>query len=472
MAARPTSRLLAWRPGYFSAGAWIIVVIAVASSLAIMFRPVPVPHGLQFWSTAREHFLMYAPVTDQWNQTHDSANQVSLQLYTNDALSHRMLSGFLSDVPVADLIEVERSLIGLVFAGPLKDVGFVDLTQRLHTDTLDGRPLIDAINSPSFSPWTSRGRIFGLPHDVHPVMLCYRSDLVEAAGIDVSKIETWDDFVRVMHPLEDQLDADGKPQHYLLNIWYTSFDQIEVLMMEAGGGFFDSHDQLAIDSPINAHVIATVISWTLGPHRISADAPEFNASGDKLRQNGYVICNIVPDWLCGIYKDHIPQLSGKVKLMRLPAWTPGGLRTSVWGGTMLGITKDTSNFDTAWTYAKKLYLTRDMAKTLYETNCIISPVKSFWDSPFYDTPDPYFSGQAIGRLYIAQAPFVPRRTASPFYAFAKYRMIGAVVRLRQYAEDNHIYDADQLEHEAHVLLGDVQGVVRREMDRNTFAGEK
>jgi arabinosaccharide transport system substrate-binding protein len=180
----------------------------------------------------------------------------------------------------------------------------------------------------------------------------------------------------------------------------------------------------------------------------------------------------MPDWLAGIYKDkdHLPKLFGKVKVMRLPAWTRGGLRTSVWGGTMIGITKDTSDFDTAWAYAKKLYLTRDMAQKLYESNCIISPVKAFWDSPFYDKPDPYFCGQAIGRLYIGQAPYVPRRSASPFNSFAKYRMVGAVVSLRQYAEDNQIYDVDRLEAQAHVLLKDVQETVRREMDRNKFAG--
>jgi len=72
------------------------------------------------------------------------------------------------------------------FLGPLDRVGCLDLTDRIHAEELYER-----FNAPSFSPHTSRGRIFGLPHDVHPTVLAYRADLVEEAGVDVSEIETW-----------------------------------------------------------------------------------------------------------------------------------------------------------------------------------------------------------------------------------------------------------------------------------------
>ena len=43
--------------------------------------------------------------------------------------------------------------------------------------------------------------------------------------------------------------------------------------------------------------------------------------------------------------------------MPLPCMDPlEGRRTSVWGGTMLGISKTTKDLDTAWTFARQLYL--------------------------------------------------------------------------------------------------------------------
>ena len=101
--------------------------------------------------------------------------------------------------------------------------------------------------------------------------------------------------------------------------------------------------------------------------------------------------------------------------MPLPSWSPDGRHTSVWGGTMLGISKTTKDPDTAWTFARQyLYFDDSVARKLYDSNGIISPVKRLWKSDFYDQPEPYFSNQAPGRLYIEHAPRIPRRTSSPY----------------------------------------------------------
>jgi len=300
------------------------------------------------------------------------------------------------------------------------------------------------------------------------VLLGYRSDIVEAAGIDVSQIKTWDDFARVMLPLTKDVDASGHPRHYPLNMWYTSIDQMETLVLQAGGQLFDADDRPVMDSDINAHVLATAVSWMIGPKRISVDAQEFTASGNQLRLDGYVVCSIMPDWLGGVWKNDIPGLSGKLKLMPLPAWTPNGRHTSVWGGTMLGLAKASKNFDQAWTFAKYLYMNKEMARQLYVTNDIISPVKSMWKEKFYDVPDPFFSGQPIGRMYIEQAPNVPRRASSSYNQFGKQRLQDAAKELYDYAESHRIYDAAALEPEAKIVLRKAQDEVQLQINKNVF----
>jgi len=268
-------------------------VIACGAMVWVGLASTRGAEGRAFWTFAQMHLRLYEPVVADWNASNEL--QVRPVLLSIPALERRMMGGFLADVAVADLMEVERRIATRAFAGPLETVGFLDLTDRLRQEGL-----LERINSPSFSPWTKGGRIFGLPHDVHPVLLCYRADLVEQAGIDVDSIETWDDFEREMRPLMADKNGDGEPDRYLIAFWDTRphRDTFEALLLQAGGGFFDENDRPVIDSDVNARALARFVTWMVGPNRIAIDAAEFSAGGNKQKIDGDVICAVMPDWLC------------------------------------------------------------------------------------------------------------------------------------------------------------------------------
>jgi arabinosaccharide transport system substrate-binding protein len=445
-----------------SAGGWIICTLAVVSSLAVMAWPIPHREGLEFWLFAKGHAELYQTVIDPWNEQRDP--DVHMSLLSGEALQQRMLASFLSDTPAADLIEVERNIVPQAFTGPLEDVGFVDLT-----DFLKEQGVYEKLNEPSFAPWTTRGRIFGLPHDVHPMMLAYRADIFEAAGIDLTKVQTWDEFAEAVRPLVKDRNGDGITD-YVISMWTGSIyrDSLEALLLQAGGALFDENDQMQVNTEVNARVLSTLVSWMVGPNRIAVDAPEFDPQGNQMRLDGRVLCSVMPDWLGGVWEMDMPKLSGKIRLMPLPAWEPGGRRTSVWGGTMLGIPKTAEDFDSAWAFATHLYLSEELAEGLYRKSYIISPVKEYWDLPFYDEPVEYFGGQPIGRLYIELAPDVPMRTSSPFNTYAKDRVNNALYKLKEYANEHEKYSADELMDEARRLLAEAEQLVIREVGRNVF----
>jgi arabinosaccharide transport system substrate-binding protein len=138
---------------------------------------------------------------------------------------------------------------------------------------------------------------------------------------------------------------------------------------------------------------------------------------------------------------------------------------------MLGIAKTSPNVESAWQAAKYLYLSEQVARGLYETNGIISPVKRFWKEPFYDRGDPFFQGQAPGRLFIEVAPDVPLRASSPFNRFAAERMRDAVTALRDFAVREHRFTVPELRDEAHRQLRRVETVVQDRVRRNRFLAE-
>lgn len=449
---------------HFSLGVWIILAIALLSSAAVTLRKSDEQAGLAFWTFAKPHADMYRPIIADWN--HESETPVRMRLLSLAAVEHRMLAGFFAGVETADLIEVERSITGRAFTGPLDSIGFVDLTDRMRSEGL-----FDIINPPSLGPWTTRGRVFGVPHDVHPVMLGYRVDLIDAAGIDVSKIETWADFAREMRPLMTGTTGENRRGSYPLAFWPTDLDKVELLLLQAGGTLFDEHGDAAIATPRNAAILAELISWCVGPDRIAAEVTDFTASGNALKLEGYAACYFMPDWMCDVWGKELPALSGKVRLMPLPAWEPGGLRTSVWGGTMLAIPKTAPDFEACWTFARHLYLSDELARELYRVGGIITPITSHWDDPVFDEPDPYFGGQAKGRMYIDLAPHIPVRSTSPYTRRAIERVSDAGLRLLTFANANAVYDAASLEPVALDMLGSAQRAIERQMARTAVFRE-
>lgn len=184
--------------------------------------------------------------------------------------------------------------------------------------------------------------------------------------------------------------------------------------------------------------------------------------------DGYVLGNLLPDWMAGVWLKDLPGLAGKVKLMPLPAWERGGRRTSVCGGTMLCFPKAGRGFETNWKFATELYLNPALAEELFLKGAIISPVKDNWNAPYYDTPNPYFSGQAIGRAYINAAPDVPMRTASSYRSQAVARVTDALIRLKRRAEQSGLYDRQSLLPMAREELAVAQEDIVKKMQRDRF----
>jgi len=446
---------------FFSPGALVIVSLATLSSLIVALLPVEEPEGIQYWVFSSHHGEARVEDIAEWNRLHPN-KPVVMKLMHMAAIERGMLSGFLSGTPMADILESNHDVYPKAFLGPLDQVGFLDLTDRLHDEGL-----YDQFNAPSFSTMTSRGRVFGLPKDVHPVLLGYRVDLVEEAGIDVSEIETWEDYFRVMRPLMEDRDGDGRPDRYLLNLSETATELLILLMMQNEGVFFDENDVPIFANERNAYSLATIITWITGPDRVATPVSA-GPSGYRQQLDGFVVGNLLPDWLYGDWKVYNPAMAGKIRLMPLPAWEPGGRRTSVMGGSNIGINKRSPYVEECWEIIKILYTSAGGAEKIWQTTNILSPVKTLWDEPFYHEPDPFVGGQRAGSLYIEQAPYVPERPSSPYKNTAYGQVSAAAIALRAYAERNGIYEVEPLIPEALRLLKERENALKRLISRNVF----
>ncbi len=408
----------------YGMAALVILLLGLASGAYLAANPPPKLNAtIRMWVFAGTHRDAYLKAIPAFEAAHPGV-KVDLQLVFGTTLPARLQAAFLAGVDVPDVVEIEIGSAGSFFRGPLKDVGFLDLTDRLHSTGL-----WDKMVQARFAPYTSRGRVFGLPHDVHPVMLAYRRDLMEEAGIDPASLTTWANFIGAAR----KVTVPNK--RYMLELSDSNTDQFQPMLFQRGGGYFDASGNCIMDNETAVQTMLWYVPLVAGPKMI---ANNLGGGGilTQAMESGYFVCLVTPDWRSKGYEVDIPRLSGNMALMPLPAAVEGGRRTSAWGGTMLGITRKCSQPDLAWDLAMHLYLNKDDLAGRFEETNILPAMSEVWSHPSFSNPRKYWSGQPLGKLYAELAPDVPFQYTSPYIISARNKLGEALVECVQFYKAN------------------------------------
>jgi arabinosaccharide transport system substrate-binding protein len=442
----------------------ILVLAAVAANWQLL-HPVPRKQStVTLWTFADIHATAYQNAVPGFERAH-KGEKVDVQLVSGVAVTSRLRAAFCADLDVPDLVEVEISWAGTFFRGREEEIGFIDWTPWLKETGY-----YDRIVKTRFAPYTCRGRIYGLPHDVHPVMLAYRRDLFEEYGIDSGKLETWDDFIREGRRVREKHGC------YMIQLSDSSGWSMEPFLFQRDGGYFDAEGNLTMDSEIAFKTLKWYVPLVAGPGKIGTDyggREVFTTSVEK----GRFLTFICPDWRSKGTETHVESMAGKMALMPLPAFERGGRRTTTWGGTMLGITRKCRNKELAFALAEHLYLNpRDLASRFRDLN-ILPPLRDAWKLPEFNEPRPYWSNQPIGRMYAELAEQVPPQYTSPFINLAKTKMgevVSACATFYNARFTSHLDEEarKRLEKEfdefARARLRAAADYVREQMKRNPF----
>lgn len=433
-------------------GPMVMLILFIITSVFIFSATEEKDESIEFWIFANTHYEEYQARVPIFEALHPGVN-IKLINY-GGSMHDKLLTALLSDFGAPDIVEVEITSIGRFLKGATDEIGFVDLKPRLESEGWMEKLVVSR-----FTPWSYGGKIYGLPHDLHPVVLLYRDDLFKAAGVDMTEIETWDDFIIAGKKATRDLDGDGENDQYAIVLDRRTESDYFNLLLQRGAGFFDGEGNVVIDSDIaidtltfftslfNEHKIATPVygTWHGDPSNFAA------------MQDGRILSILAPDWYVGILKSQVPQMAGKWKAVAMPSWESGGRRTTTRGGTMVGITKQCKNPDLAWEFLKFAYFDKDGLINRYETTRIIPPLKAAWDDPIYSEPDAYLGGQPLGRLFIDLAPDLPPRYQNPYWSEAADLLNDAIF--------NAVTEKQTPRHALTELADKVRSIISKDQER-------
>lgn len=430
--------------------------LAIASGVYIVSRRGQKNTAdLRLWTFAKPHADAYVKMLPDFERRHPG-KRIDIQIVAGEAVTSRLQAAFWSNLDVPDLVEVEISWAGSFFRGRLESIGFRDLTERIHQTGLWER-----IVQARFAPYTTRGRIFGIPHDVHPVMLAYRRDLVEKLRIDVDAIRTWDEFIEIGR----RVTVPGK--RFMMELPPAGVSSFEVMFFQRDGGYFDSQGNCTLDNEIAVQTMRYYAPLVAGKYRIGNDLGGGQIFTRAL-EDGYYLFMVAPDWRSKVIEQDVPKVGGRMALMPLPAFTPGGRRTSTWGGTMIGITKRCADPELAWELIMHLYLNKEALAQQFRNTNILPPARDLWDHPAYDEPRPFWSNQPLGRLYANLAPQTPPQYTSPYIGLAKAKLSEALIACVDYYNR---YGERGFDGFVRQQMERAAAEVRRQMRRNPYLHE-
>lgn len=395
----------------------LLLVLAVASGAIVAVRSVlPRSAVLTVWTfthIASEEFR-------QRLADHPDRDRIRL-VNLGTALFDRLALAIMTRTELPDLVEIEQGHVGRFLRGPVEHIPFVDLTERIEREGWADRCV-----RARFARYTVGGRIFGLPHDLHPMVLVYRPDVLAALGRRPEDLATWEDFVAAARDFYRPGPLGGAEWRRGLALSTVEGHGFLALLWQRGGDIFDADGRVIIDSPLAVDTLEFYVELLRGDPPAAGPALSSWMEDFAALARGQFLAYPAPDWmLAAMQLDARTLLEGRVRCMPLPAWQPGGRRTSTGGGTALFIPRGCADVERAWATATLLYFDRESLIRRFRTQTIVPPLHTVFDDPVFDEPLPFFQGQRVGRLLTGLAHEVPPVHGSPYMPEA-YTLLNSV----------------------------------------------
>jgi multiple sugar transport system substrate-binding protein len=225
-----------------------------------------------------------------------------------------------------DIAKVEyQSLPAMVASGVVRDITPYTATAVKDFDE-------STIRATRFD-----GKVYGIPQDIAPLMMFYRTDVFQKYGIAVPT--TWDQYAQAAKTLHQKA-----PSVHLTNFdaqdpgWFTG------LVQQAGADWWKPRGT-SWHVDINGAASNKVATYWQGLVKgdLVAKNPSFSPQWNKQMNDGSLATWISGAWAPAQLGGIAPDTKGKWAVAPLPAWTAGDTGTGIWGGSAMTVTSDSQH---------------------------------------------------------------------------------------------------------------------------------
>lgn len=330
---------------------------------------------LEFWTFTEIHGDFYKTMAEKWNEENpDKQVSINVNVMPYDDMHNKLQIALNSGEGTPDFVDIEQGKFANFTQGT---PALMDLTEaaKQYTDTGN-------IVQSRLDLYSKDGKLYGLPTHVGATVAFYNTELLEAAGIDYTTIETWDDFKEAG---SKYYEATGK---YLGTADTSALWTENLLMAELGGEYTDG-DEVTVNSPKMVQAM-TLLKDLYDAHAIGT-VPGGNPDKEEAYgafNSGDFACAIMPFWQMSRYTSYMPDLSGKIAIAVAPQMESGQKVSVGGGGTGTAVVAGKDHSELAAEFLAYAKLSDEGATEIWDMLGFDPCNTSIWDNTdVTDNPD-------------------------------------------------------------------------------------
>jgi arabinosaccharide transport system substrate-binding protein len=283
------------------------------------------PYQLTFWTFQDLHRQFYEDAVNVWNQNNpDRQIELKTEVYGYDDNHNKLLIALQTGQGAPDMVDIEISRFANYLQGS---------TPQLEALNDVVAPNLQYAVKARFDNYAKNGNYYGIDFHVGATVIYYNTEIMNAAGVNIDQIRTWQDFVNAGNTVKQKT---GK---YMIAYETTEHWSIYPMMNQRGSDVFGADGSVILDNNTNTEILQFMLDNVRSG--IAAKAPGGFMHAEEwyaYMNRGEVGAILMPAWYMGRFTDYMPDLKGKIKIRPLPIFREGDKRSAAMGGTGTAVT--------------------------------------------------------------------------------------------------------------------------------------
>lgn len=244
-------------------------------------------------------------------------------------------------------------------------------------------------------------KVYAMPWDSGPVVMFYRKDIFEAAGLPTEpeqvaeRIKTFEDYKEAGNLIKEKtgkaMFADSRTR--------SNNRFFETMMWQRGQWYFDKDGNVSLDAP---EVIETGEFYAgMVKDGLIVDAEAFSENWLNAFADGNIATIVGAAWYDNLLSNLIdPDSSGKWGVVPMPKWSESDPYASANdGGSNLAINANSEHPEEAWAFIEFMLGREDSQLKMMEEGGFLPSLQTTFEDEAYAEPVEYFGNQPVREVF-------------------------------------------------------------------------